>query len=59
MAAEAQSVPETQTEVLDKDKLISNLDELLEQYLNTLDAYQQAHQQLTKHLSSVSGHSPA
>lgn len=38
----------------DREFLVLKLDRLLEEYLRTLDAYQQAQQQLTKHLSSVS-----
>lgn len=38
---------------VDKDALISRLDALLEQYLNTLDLYEQLMQQLSKQLSSV------
>ena len=41
--------------VVDGEFLMLRLDRLLEEYLRTLDAYQQAQQQLTKHLSSVSG----
>jgi hypothetical protein len=37
----------------DKASLLAKLDELLEQYLNTLDRYQRAQQQLTTHLTSV------
>lgn len=36
-----------------KDELVSRLDDLLEQYLYTLDAYEKAQQLLTKYLSSV------
>lgn len=36
------------------DTLISRLDELLEQYLHTLNEYQKAREQLSKQLSSVS-----
>lgn len=36
-----------------KELLTAQLDDLLEQYLSKLDAYQQAHQQLTAYLSSV------
>ena len=39
---------------VDGEFLVLRLDRLLEEYLRTLDAYQQAQQQLTKHLSSVS-----
>lgn len=39
----------------DGEFLMLRLDRLLEEYLRTLDAYQQAQQQLTRHLSSVSG----
>jgi hypothetical protein len=38
----------------EKDALVSRLDDLLEQYLLALDAYQKAQQQLTQHLSAVS-----
>lgn len=38
---------------VDKDALISRLDALLEQYLLTLDSYEQLMQQLSKQLSSV------
>ncbi|KAJ4988936.1 hypothetical protein SVAN01_05560 [Stagonosporopsis vannaccii] len=37
---------------VDKDALISRLDALLEQYLHTLDSYEQHMQQLSKQLSS-------
>lgn len=40
----------------DKDALLSRLDELLEQYLHTLDEYQNAREQLSKQLSSVRSH---
>jgi hypothetical protein len=39
---------------VDKDALITRLDALLEQYLNTLDEYEKLMQQLAKQLSSVS-----
>jgi len=39
---------------IDKDALISRLDELLEQYLHKLDEYQKAREQLSKQLSFVS-----
>jgi hypothetical protein len=46
----------------DKTALLLRLDELLEEYLGTLDRYQRAREQLSKHLSSVgrqqSPHSP-
>lgn len=42
----------------EKDELVNRLDELLERYLHTLDAYQKAQQQLTKYLSSVSDTGP-
>lgn len=38
----------------DKDALVIRLDELLKKYLNTLDEYQKAREQLSKQLSSVS-----
>lgn len=38
----------------ERESLIVRLDELLEKYLDTLDQYQKARQQLTTHLSSVS-----
>lgn len=44
----------TETSSADKDALISRLDDLLEQYLHTLDRYQKTHEQLSKQLSSVS-----
>ncbi|KAF2184836.1 hypothetical protein K469DRAFT_727048 [Zopfia rhizophila CBS 207.26] len=47
---QAKKSPEVET--ADKDALTSKLDELLEQYLNTLDLYQKAQQQLTSSLSS-------
>jgi molybdenum-dependent DNA-binding transcriptional regulator ModE len=53
MAVDTESMPVLRTETVGKDALVSRLDEMLEDYLNTLDAYQQAHQQLTQHLSSV------
>jgi hypothetical protein len=37
-----------------KDALVARLDELLEQYLHTLDEYQKARAQLSKQLSAVS-----
>lgn len=49
-----QSVPKPQPEIRAKDDLVSKLDDLLGQYLNTLDEYQKAQQQLSKHLSAVS-----
>ncbi|KAF2679445.1 hypothetical protein K458DRAFT_445794 [Lentithecium fluviatile CBS 122367] len=52
MAADVQSIQETRSEAPSKHDLVSKLDDLLEQYLHTLDAYQKAHQQLTAHLSS-------
>ena len=55
MAADTESMPDSRTAAPSKNALISKLDEMLENYLNTLDAYQKAHQQLTEHLSSVSG----
>lgn len=42
-----------QSSSADKDALISRLDELLEQYLHTLDEYQKTREQLSKQLSSV------
>jgi septal ring factor EnvC (AmiA/AmiB activator) len=48
----AESTLENQAE--DKDALIIRLDELLEKYLHTLDAYQKTREQLSKQLSSVS-----
>jgi hypothetical protein len=57
--AEVQTQPNvipvtTNTEIsADKDALISRLDDLLEQYLHTLDAYQKARELLSKQLSSV------
>ncbi|KAF2240409.1 hypothetical protein BU26DRAFT_535927 [Trematosphaeria pertusa] len=47
-----QSVPKPQPEIRAKDDLVSKLDDLLGQYLNTLDEYQKAQQQLSKHLSA-------
>jgi hypothetical protein len=47
----AESRVEDQAE--NKDALIIRLDELLEKYLHTLDAYQKAREQLSKQLSSV------
>ncbi len=35
------------------EALLRSLDDLLERYLNLLDAYQRAQQELTTHLSSV------
>jgi hypothetical protein len=55
MATETQPVPEAYVEVPGKDDLSSKLDELLEHYLHTLDAYQKTQKQLTERLSSVSG----
>jgi hypothetical protein len=51
-----ESLPESgiDTQSPGKDALISRLDELLEQYLNTLEEYQKVRAQLSKHLSSVS-----
>ncbi|KAL5384103.1 hypothetical protein DPSP01_005576 [Paraphaeosphaeria sporulosa] len=46
------SASEIQSSVPGKDELLLRLDDLLERYLHTLDAYQKAQQQLTKHLSS-------
>jgi hypothetical protein len=40
-------------EVPGKDSLVTQLDHLLERYLNTLDQYQNAQQQLTAYMSSV------
>jgi hypothetical protein len=37
----------------DKAVLLERLDELLEQYLHTLDSYQKAQQELASNLSSV------
>ncbi|KAF2752334.1 hypothetical protein M011DRAFT_473564 [Sporormia fimetaria CBS 119925] len=42
----------TQPSASDKNTLLLRLDELLEQYLITLDRYQKAQQQLTTHLAS-------
>lgn len=51
------TVPHSRTEVdsheADKAALIVRLDELLEKYLHTLDAYQKTRDQLSKQLSSV------
>ncbi|KAJ4286753.1 hypothetical protein N0V90_013005 [Kalmusia sp. IMI 367209] len=49
---QAQPIIDHQLGHLDREDLASQLDELLEQYLHTLDAYQKAQQQLSKHLSS-------
>ena len=38
----------------EKAALLLRLDELLERYLNTLEEYQKAQQQLTSHFASVS-----
>jgi hypothetical protein len=60
--AEVQSQAPVLTDTLaqglstDKDALISRLDELLEQYLHTLDEYQKTREQLSKQLSSVGLH---
>ncbi|KAF2440229.1 hypothetical protein P171DRAFT_367906 [Karstenula rhodostoma CBS 690.94] len=47
-----QTAPELPSSVPEKDELVSRLDDLLERYLHTLDAYQKAQQQLMTHLSS-------
>ncbi|KAF1975595.1 hypothetical protein BU23DRAFT_588544 [Bimuria novae-zelandiae CBS 107.79] len=49
---EVQKAPIANHAVTSRDDLIARLDELLEQYLHTLDAYQKAQQQLAKQLSS-------
>ncbi|KAJ4357371.1 uncharacterized protein N0V89_001946 [Didymosphaeria variabile] len=49
---EVRSASELETSSSNKDELVSRLDDLLERYLLTLDAYQKAQQQLTRHLSS-------
>jgi hypothetical protein len=51
----AESLPQSSidSQSLEKDALVSQLDELLEQYLNTLDEYQKIRVQLSKQLSSV------
>jgi hypothetical protein len=51
----ASAVPSVNSDAsVDKDALITRLDTLLEQYLNTLDEYERLVQQLAKQLSSVS-----
>lgn len=52
--AENEARLETRDDELSKKDLVEKLDELLEHYLHTVDAYQQAQQKLTTHLSSVS-----
>jgi hypothetical protein len=48
------SIPESKIESrADKDALIIRLDELLEEYLHTLDQYQKTREQLSTQLSSV------
>jgi hypothetical protein len=54
MTADTQPATDSSAEPPSKDDLISKLDDLLEHYLNTLDAYQKAQAQLREHLSSVS-----
>ena len=50
----ADAVPRAaQSSGVDKDALVTRLDALLEQYLLTLDQYEQLTQQLSKQLSSV------
>jgi hypothetical protein len=56
MAADMQPATDARVDSPSKDDLISKLDDLLEHYLNTLDAYQKAQAQLREHLSSVSSH---
>jgi hypothetical protein len=46
--------PNISSQSFDKDALVTRLDQLLEKYLNTLDEYQKAREQLSKQLSSVS-----
>lgn len=48
-----QLASEQKFETMDKASLLMRLDELLEKYLNTLDLYQNARQQLTTQLTSV------
>ncbi|KAF1958616.1 hypothetical protein CC80DRAFT_468188 [Byssothecium circinans] len=52
MAAAEVAAHEGHAEGVQKDELVIKLDELLEQYLKTLDAYEQAQQKLTSHLSA-------
>ena len=50
----ASAVPSVKADAsVDKEALITRLDTLLEQYLNTLDEYEKLMQQLAKQLSSV------
>lgn len=56
LPAEAVSSAKADASV-DKDALITRLDTLLEQYLNTLDEYEKLMQQLARQLSSVRSHS--
>jgi hypothetical protein len=49
-----ETVPGLLSSGSEKDELVLRLDDLLERYLHTLDAYQKAQQQLTQHLSAVS-----
>jgi hypothetical protein len=52
--SQSASIPESKIESqTDKDALIIRLDELLENYLHTLDQYQKTREQLSKQLSSV------
>lgn len=51
--AESQPISDPRAEATDKGALLSRLDELLEQYLDTLDKYQTAREQLTAHLTAV------
>jgi hypothetical protein len=52
----AESLPQSSidTQSPEQNALVSQLDELLEQYLNTLDEYQKVRAELSKQLSSVS-----
>lgn len=52
--AETQTQAEKAPQIPEKESLIVRLDELLEKYLETLDQYQKARQELSTQLSSVS-----
>ncbi|CAI6336879.1 unnamed protein product [Periconia digitata] len=54
VAAQDETVSRLKDDDIDKHELVQRLDELLEQYLHTVDAYQQAQQKLASHLSAVS-----
>lgn len=53
---EQAAMSEKRQDEISKDDLANRIDELLETYLLTVDAYEQAQRALSSHLSSVSSH---